>query len=135
LVFLPDGTGIDSVVRGLRSAGFREALALHEATEQPGLIEAYAAAAQGDTGVVLPILVASEASARGLHFEGIDAVFVLSRPQSPDEYLHLAGRTGRGGRPGKAISIVSYSEASAIEAWSKQLRFEVTKRPEIEVDG
>ena len=30
----------------------------------------------------LPVLVASEDSARGLHLDGVDAVFVLARPRS-----------------------------------------------------
>ncbi len=34
-------------------------------------------------------------SARGLHFDGVDYVFVVGRPTSAALYLHLAGRVGR----------------------------------------
>ena len=30
--------------------------------------------------------------ARGLHFEGVEMVFILGLPDSPATYLHLAGR-------------------------------------------
>ena len=42
-----------------------------------------------------PCLVTFEGSARGLHFEGVDTVFVVGRPRSAASYLHLAGRVGR----------------------------------------
>ena len=34
-------------------------------------------------------------SARGLHFDGVDYVFVAGQPTSAASYLHLAGRVGR----------------------------------------
>ncbi len=33
-------------------------------------------------------------SARGMHFDGVDYVFVVGRPTSAASYLHLAGRVG-----------------------------------------
>ena len=38
---------------------------------------------------------AFEDMARGLHFDAVDAVFIVGMPDSPATYLHLAGRTGR----------------------------------------
>ncbi len=69
-----------------------------------------------------PILIASQASARGLHFEDIDYVFILGRPKTPNEYAHLAGRTGRLGRHGVVVSIVSYREKKSLQSWATQLQ-------------
>ncbi|KAJ8613114.1 hypothetical protein CTAYLR_004795 [Chrysophaeum taylorii] len=41
------------------------------------------------------LVVADQAVTRGLHLDGIDAVFVVGRPSNADTYLHLAGRTAR----------------------------------------
>lgn len=41
------------------------------------------------------IIVASFSGTRGLHIAGVDTVFVTQPPQTMDEYLHIAGRTGR----------------------------------------
>lgn len=80
------------------------------------------------------ILVASESTARGLHFDDVDTVFVLCRPTSADEYLHLAGRTGRCGLSGQVVTIVSYKEVAALKTWAKQLSFELTKIDGVEGD-
>ena len=77
-------------------------------------------------------MVAAESSARGLDFPAVGSVFVLARPRSADEYLHLAGRTGRGGRRGEAVSVVTYREAAALEGWAAQLRFELRRITEVE---
>ena len=46
-------------------------------------------------GASAPLLVTFEDMARGLHFDAVEAVFILGLPDSPATYLHLAGRTGR----------------------------------------
>ena len=92
----------------------------------------FAAAASGAASAAAPVFVTFEDSARGLHFDGVDAVFVPARPRSADEYLHLAGRTGRCGAAGEAISIVTYREADALKGWANQLEFALTKDSEFE---
>eukprot|EP01039_Chlorochromonas_danica_P002296 gene2296-2515_t len=41
------------------------------------------------------LFVAPFSGTRGLHIEDIDVIFIVEAPRSMDEYLHLAGRTGR----------------------------------------
>mmetsp|Transcript_15520 Transcript_15520/g.50869 ORF Transcript_15520/g.50869 Transcript_15520/m.50869 type:complete len:650 (+) Transcript_15520:144-2093(+) len=41
------------------------------------------------------LVLTDEAVARGLHLDGVDSVFIVGRPANADNYLHLAGRTGR----------------------------------------
>lgn len=83
-----------------------------------------------------PVLVTFEGSARGLHFDGVDTVFVVGRPTSAASYLHLAGRVGRakpvaratdddmGGfeiLPGTIISFCSKGQELELEKWTSQV--------------
>ncbi len=52
-------------------------------------------------------LVATDVAARGIDIEDLSHVFIYSAPDSPEQYIHRAGRTGRIGKTGKAISLVS----------------------------
>jgi superfamily II DNA/RNA helicase len=54
-----------------------------------------------------PVFVIGEKFGRGLDISNVRYVFLAGGPpNSPAAYAHLAGRTGRGGRPGKAITFV-----------------------------
>jgi superfamily II DNA/RNA helicase len=77
-----------------------------------------------------PFLVTFEGSARGLHFDNVDTVFVVGRPASAASYLHLAGRVGRsstsddGGvviRPGTVVSLCTKGSAIELNKWTKQV--------------
>ncbi len=52
----------------------------------------------------LPILVATDVAARGLHIPAISHVFNFDLPQSAEDYVHRIGRTARAGASGVAIS-------------------------------
>ena len=67
------------------------------------------------------LLITHEDNVRGLHLDRLDAVIVVGRPGSPDEYTHIAGRTGRAGREGSVLNIVSYEQAAALASWTKML--------------
>lgn len=83
-----------------------------------------------------PVLVTFEGSARGLHFDGVDVVFVVGRPTSAASYLHLAGRVGRAMssnisgegdtgkvdvRPGTIVSFCSKGRVGELEKWTSQI--------------
>lgn len=76
------------------------------------------------------VLVTFEGSARGLHLENVDTVFVVGRPASAASYLHLAGRVGRSGpsenggiviRPGTVVSLCTKGSATELGKWTKQV--------------
>jgi len=48
----------------------------------------------------IEILVATDVAARGLDIQNVTHVFNFSIPQSPDNYIHRIGRTGRPEKPG-----------------------------------
>lgn len=52
----------------------------------------------------MPILVATDVAARGLHIEGVSHVVNFDLPQDAEDYVHRIGRTARAGAEGDAIS-------------------------------
>ena len=52
----------------------------------------------------VPLLVTTEHSVRGVDLKAVDVVFLLGLPTRLDSYVHIAGRTAREGRKGKAVS-------------------------------
>ena len=52
----------------------------------------------------MPIMVATDVAARGLHIEGVSHVINFDLPQDAEDYVHRIGRTARAGAAGDAIS-------------------------------
>lgn len=54
-----------------------------------------------------PILIATDVAARGIDVDDIDLVVNFDIPQDNEYYIHRVGRTGRAGKKGLAITLVS----------------------------
>jgi ATP-dependent RNA helicase RhlB len=52
----------------------------------------------------LPLLVATDVAARGLHIDDVTHVINFDLPQDAEDYVHRIGRTARAGASGDAIS-------------------------------
>jgi ATP-dependent RNA helicase RhlB len=52
----------------------------------------------------LPVLIATDVAARGLHIPDVSHVFNYDLPQEAEDYVHRIGRTARVGKDGDAIS-------------------------------
>uniref|UniRef100_A0A7S3A3J3 RNA helicase n=1 Tax=Rhodosorus marinus TaxID=101924 RepID=A0A7S3A3J3_9RHOD len=134
LIFINKNASITKVIEELRERGFAEATALHEAygfgkgvtslesMDKYGKLMSSFNGGDSDLDQSAPILVASEAAARGLHLSHVDVVFLIDCPSDQNEYLHLAGRTGRMGEDGKVVSICSYRKARVMNTWQSQLK-------------
>lgn len=61
------------------------------------------------------ILVATDVAARGLDISDLSHVFNYHIPFDPQSYVHRIGRTGRAGKKGVAITLVSPSELRELQ--------------------
>jgi ATP-dependent RNA helicase DeaD len=68
------------------------------------------------------ILVATDVVARGLDFSNVTHVFMYQLPADPDVYVHRSGRTGRNGRAGVVISLVTHKELPVLERLAKHIK-------------
>jgi ATP-dependent RNA helicase DeaD len=69
------------------------------------------------------VLVATDVGARGLDIPEVSHVVNFDMPFSVTDYVHRIGRTGRAGRPGMALTLVTPSERQrlgAIELFTRQ---------------
>lgn len=69
------------------------------------------------------VLVASDVAARGLDIEGLGLVVNFDVPMNAEDYVHRIGRTGRAGKTGIAITLVSHQDEkylAAVQAFIQQ---------------
>lgn len=71
------------------------------------------------------LLVATDVAARGIDVEGITHVINFDIPMEKEAYIHRAGRTGRAGAKGKAITLVSNYEDRFLKAIEEYIGFEI----------
>ncbi|MCR8645226.1 DEAD/DEAH box helicase [Paenibacillus sp. N1-5-1-14] len=71
------------------------------------------------------LLLATDVAARGLDIEGVTHIFHLDPAPNAEYYLHRVGRTGRMGRQGTAISIVTPPEVWILDKLGKQLGIQI----------
>jgi superfamily II DNA/RNA helicase len=78
----------------------------------------------------LPVLVATDVAARGLHIDGVDCVIHFDPPEDQKAYLHRSGRTARAGSTGVVVSLLLWNQVIEAEVIMRRLNL---KRPIIEV--
>jgi ATP-dependent RNA helicase RhlE len=54
----------------------------------------------------IKVLVATDVAARGLDIPNVSHVINFDQPMTYDDYVHRIGRTGRGGKHGKALTFI-----------------------------
>jgi ATP-dependent RNA helicase RhlE len=73
----------------------------------------------------IQILVATDVAARGLDISNLPYVVNYDIPNSPEDYVHRIGRTGRAGVSGVAVSLVSPEEHNLLLAIENLLRSKI----------
>ena len=68
------------------------------------------------------VLVATDIASRGIDVKGIELVVNFDLPESPGDYVHRIGRTGRAGLAGKAISLVTPEQKSKVREIERLIR-------------
>ncbi len=97
--------------KSLLTHGF-SAGALHGDMDQPARMASLDAFKNGDVSLI----VCSDVAARGLDIPDVSHVFNFDLPIHADDYVHRIGRTGRAGKFGTAISIVTREDTRHIDA-------------------
>ena len=54
----------------------------------------------------LPVLVATDVAARGIHVDDVSLVLQIDPPANGKDYLHRSGRTARAGEDGVVVSLL-----------------------------
>lgn len=78
------------------------------------------------------ILVCTDVAARGIDVSDITHVINYSLPDDQESYVHRIGRTGRAGKEGVAISLISNSEFRRINFLAQKFKFTINP---LEVPG
>jgi ATP-dependent RNA helicase RhlB len=76
----------------------------------------------------LPILVATDVAARGLHIPDVSHVINYDLPQDAEDYIHRIGRTARAGASGDAISFACEEYAFSLPDIEQQLGHKIESR-------
>jgi ATP-dependent RNA helicase DeaD len=76
----------------------------------------------------LDILIATDVAARGLDVNDVSHVFNYHIPFDSESYVHRIGRTGRAGKEGTAVSIVSPQEFKSLNRIQKSVGAKMESR-------
>ncbi|KAA9008578.1 DEAD/DEAH box helicase [Paenibacillus spiritus] len=74
------------------------------------------------------VLVASDVAARGLDIENLNLVVSFDPAFDSEHYVHRAGRTGRMGKSGVSLSIVTAPETFIMRKFARELGIELSER-------
>ncbi|SNY93765.1 Superfamily II DNA and RNA helicase [Cohaesibacter sp. ES.047] len=114
IVFCNRKRDVATLQRSLSKHGFN-AGSLHGDMDQSSRM----ATLDGFKNGTISILVASDVAARGLDIPTVSHVFNFDMPTHAEDYVHRIGRTGRAGREGLAISIVTKADRKYVDAIEK----------------
>ncbi|HKX65748.1 MAG TPA: DEAD/DEAH box helicase [Intrasporangium sp.] len=114
LVFCRTKLGADRVAGQLREQGVLAA-ALHGGLSQGARNRVLGAFRDG----VLPVLVATDVAARGIHVDDVSVVLQVDPAADHKDYLHRAGRTARAGDRGTVVTLALPHQRRTME---RQLR-------------
>jgi ATP-dependent RNA helicase DeaD len=76
----------------------------------------------------LRFLVATDLAARGIDIPEISHIIQYEPPEDPEAYIHRAGRTGRAGATGEAISLVAGMEQTELRRIAARFNIDLIER-------
>lgn len=122
LVFCRTKHGSDRLVRDLSRERIH-AVAIHGDKSQPQRMKALEDFKSGK----IQVLVATDIAARGIDIDQLPRVINFDLPDSPEDYVHRIGRTGRAGATGYAISLASIEEFRQLHDIEKLIKREIPR--------
>ena len=75
----------------------------------------------------VPVLVATDVAARGIHVDDVSLVVHVAPPADPKDYLHRAGRTARAGESGTVVTLVLPKQQRAVDTMARQAGVELER--------
>ena len=120
LVFVRTKLGADRVAEQLREQGVFAA-ALHGGLAQGARNRVLSAFKDGS----LPVLVATDVAARGIHVDDIGVVLQADPPADHKDYLHRSGRTARAGDKGTVVTLALPHQKKGMERLARDAGVEV----------
>lgn len=127
LVFTGTKRGAERLAWQLASEGF-STTAIHGDKTQAARTRAL----RDFKGGRVRLLVATDVASRGLDIQELPCVINYDLPNTPEDYVHRIGRTGRAGHSGEAISLVSEGEDIKLKEIQRLLRHDI---PSVTIDG
>ncbi|HXZ16628.1 MAG TPA: DEAD/DEAH box helicase [Roseiarcus sp.] len=109
IIFCNRKRDVQVVFRSLEKHGFSVG-ALHGDLDQRARMAALDAFREGR----VQLIVCSDVAARGLDIPDVSHVINYDTPHHSEDYVHRIGRTGRAGKTGQALTIVTRADAKAI---------------------
>jgi superfamily II DNA/RNA helicase len=116
MVFVRTKRGCDRLAEQLEKEGVR-AQAIHGDLRQTAREKALADFSAGK----LPVLVATDVAARGIHVDDVDVVIHYDPPEDAKAYLHRSGRTARAGEEGLVVTLVLWDQELEVKRVMKRL--------------
>ncbi|MDN5717262.1 MAG: DEAD/DEAH box helicase, partial [Janibacter sp.] len=101
VIFARTKLGCERIAGQLREEGIAAA-PLHGGLTQSARNKTIGAFRTG----TLPVLVATDVAARGIHVDNVSLVMQVDPPADHKDYLHRAGRTARAGEKGSVVTLV-----------------------------
>jgi superfamily II DNA/RNA helicase len=116
MVFVRTKRGADRLAEQLGREGVR-AMAIHGDLRQTARERALADFSAGK----LPVLVATDVAARGIHVDDVDIVVHYDPPEDHKAYLHRSGRTARAGESGVVVTLVLWDQELEVKRLMKRI--------------
>lgn len=114
LIFVRTKTGADRLCKQLALDGI-EAQPIHGDKSQGHRLKVL----QEFKDNALRVLIATDIAARGLDIDDLPIVINYDMPHQAEDYVHRIGRTGRAGKEGHALSLVTPDDLPMLQAIEK----------------
>ena len=121
IIFCNRKRDVAILLKSLQKHGFN-AGALHGDMDQMSRMATLDAFREGR----ITLLAASDVAARGLDIPDVSHIFNFDVPWQADDYVHRIGRTGRAGKEGRSLTIVTPDDIKQLKDIEKMLGAPVT---------
>ena len=121
IIFCNRKRDVAILLKSLQKHGFN-AGALHGDMDQSSRTATLDAFREGR----ISLLAASDVAARGLDIPDVSHIFNFDVPWQADDYVHRIGRTGRAGKEGRSLTLVTPEDIKQLKDIEKMLGVDVT---------